>query len=177
VVPVEEQVHHDVPLLGGGDAAPHLQHHAGQQVVQHSNAVLALQNSAQCLVVCLSAVMQAHLRGSRLRASFIGITLPPLQRNLQCLGCLDVTFLLNQQGMQNKKWPILPFTLHQKASEWPFLKTYSPPPAAHHPRPMPPLTMHILFAVLHPHSSHCLSRRAPLSVGGGGAEARVLRFG
>mmetsp|Transcript_19876 Transcript_19876/g.43255 ORF Transcript_19876/g.43255 Transcript_19876/m.43255 type:complete len:268 (-) Transcript_19876:308-1111(-) len=41
-LPVEEQVNHHVPRLSWGDRTTHLQHHAGQQVVQDTNSVLAL---------------------------------------------------------------------------------------------------------------------------------------
>eukprot|EP00983_Pelagomonas_calceolata_P039067 1137031-Pelagomonas_calceolata.AAC.5 len=40
--PVEEQVHHHVPWGGRRHHATHLQHHAGQQVVQHGDGVLPL---------------------------------------------------------------------------------------------------------------------------------------
>lgn len=38
----EEKIHHDIPLLAGRHSPPHLQDHAGQQVVQDANRVLAL---------------------------------------------------------------------------------------------------------------------------------------
>ncbi|GIL97102.1 hypothetical protein Vretimale_2849, partial [Volvox reticuliferus] len=41
-LPVEEQVHHHVPRIGGGDLLAHLQDHTRQQPIQHANRVLAL---------------------------------------------------------------------------------------------------------------------------------------
>ena len=39
---VEEQINHHVPRVGGSHGAAHLQDHAGQQVVHHTDGVLSL---------------------------------------------------------------------------------------------------------------------------------------
>ena len=41
-VAVEEEVDHDVPGVGGGDGAAHLEHHAREEVVEAADGVLGL---------------------------------------------------------------------------------------------------------------------------------------